>query len=124
MKSMILIAVLMAGTTASAATVHTTASCASTTGHFGGTQTRQSQSLEFTATELKDIVLGDRQVEDAPMPYPSDVVVAPKVQDLQEVPLTLQTTPHGYKKTIYFTLTSANTADQQVFCTVVQIWAL
>src|SRR5688572_25918105 len=103
MKNMILLAGLALGQFAMASEVYTTVSCSTTDGRWSGVQTIQTERMTFSADELKDILLQGRQVEDAPMPYPSDVVVAPRVLHLQEVNLR-SNGRFPLQRAVYFTL--------------------
>jgi hypothetical protein len=96
---------------------YTTVSCASTSGAFKGSKTLATKRSLFKASELKDILLGEKQKKDMPMPYPPDMAVAPRVRDLQDI--SIHRSPSSFTpKVVYFTLLSKNLADQYVFCTI------
>lgn len=102
--------------------VFTTVTCTTVQGKFSGAKGFQQESTDFSANELKDILLGTRQAESAPTPYPSNIVVAPQVEDLQHVSIAFTSQrPFGFVKAIYFTLNSNNFMPLQVFCTISQV---
>lgn len=87
---------------------------------FSGTKTTLSESTDYSAKELTDILLGKKQIEKAAMPYPSDKVVGPSATDFQTVPLKLTVSPFGFAKAYYFTLLSENFVEMHAFCIVSQ----
>lgn len=119
MKYAILILGLSFGNLAFGADVITTVDCATTNGKFTGSKTLNIKTTDFTADQFKDILLGQRQVEHANTPYPSDIVVAPSINDLQDVKV-VATSPFMFVKAVYFTLQSKNFVDMFTFCTVSQ----
>lgn len=124
MKFFVLVVLLFCSDLALAAQSFTSIECATTDGRFSGKASGITPPLGFTASELKDILLGTKQVATASMPYPSDVVVAPNAVNLQEVVLSLPPSPFGFSKAMFFAIEAKNFTQLNVFCTMKNVMGL
>ncbi len=121
MKFLVVIAALLGVTEfAQGSQSYTTVQCADTSGQFSGSDHLKTPAHGFSAVELKDIVLGARQVLSAPMPYPADVVVAPNPVDLQELKIAPSTSLFRFSKAFYFKIEAENFTQLNVFCTMTE----
>ncbi len=121
MKFLSLVCVLWLGGSAYGDDTTTTVNCATTDGHFSGVQNFNTSDTTFAPEVLKNILLGQRQVKEASMPYPSQIVVSPRVVDLQDIDVKALSAFPGFQKAVYFTLISSNFNDLFVFCTISQL---
>lgn len=120
MKFLVVIALLGLTEFAQGAQSYTTVECADVSGRFSGSDHLKTPAHGFSAAALKDIVLGARQVLSAPIPYPSDVVVAPNPVDLQELKINTAAFPFGFAKAVFFKIEAKNFTQLNVFCTMTE----
>lgn len=120
MKLLMASALIIFANLAQAAQSYTTVECADATGRFSGSDHLKTPAHGFSASELKDIVLGAKQVLSAPMPFPADVVVAPNPVDLQELKISTTPSPFGFTKAVFFVIEAKNFTRLNVFCTMTE----
>jgi len=118
MKSIFFSTILLLSHFAFARDVFTKIDCVTSNGKFMGSHHYLENKSHFSSDELKDILLQSKQVETADTPYPDDIVVGPRIENLQKLNIQISNSVYEFSYALFFSLLSRNFIDMHAFCTV------